>query len=420
MLNRLRSLAIRALGGVDARARARPGLGPGSDALQSAIAAANLTGVNVTEASALTLTSAFACINVLATDLAFFPLRVRQVKDRDRKIDRPDHPADALLRLSPDGERTTMRARQAWYGHTFGWGNGYQRVERDLFGRPAALTYLDPADTEPRRRKSDGRLYYTSDTLRLRPENVLHLAGLSRDGLKGYSPVKLARQAIALGLATESCGAALFGNGLIHRGVIRHPGTMSEEAWDRLRRSIEQVHLGLENAHRFLLLEEGTEFAQTSMSPDDAQFLATRQFQVIEICRIWRVPPHKVMDYSKAGSAYRALEEANLDYVNTTLGPWCEQIEQELALKLLTADERADGFVIEHSLAALLRGDSKAQIEFWKGLRDLGVATPNWVAAEAGINPIGPEGDVRLVPSGYTPLSQVAEASQGSPAVAKP
>jgi HK97 family phage portal protein len=375
----------------------------GSTSLASAIAASNLTGVSVTERNALTLPAAFACINVLATDLSFFPLRVVQRTDAGRR-ERTDHPADALLRFSPDGETTTMRARQAWLGHTFGWGNGYQAVERDTFGRPAAIHRLDPADTEPLRRLSDDRLYYKSGAKTYRPDQVLHLAGLGFDGLRGYSPVKLARQAIALGLATESCGAALFGNGLINRGMIRHPGTMTEEAWERFRRQIESTHLGVENSHKFLLLEEGTEWVQTSMSPEDSQFLESRKFQVIDICRMWRVPPHKVMDYSQAGSAYRALEEANLDYVNTTLGPWCEQIEQELGLKLLTEDERLAGFSVEHSLAALLRGDSAARIAYLKGLRDLGVLTPNLAAALEGLDPVGPGGDVRVLPSGFVPL----------------
>lgn len=381
--------------------------------LPSTISGANLTGVAVDERSALTLTAAFSCINAIATDVAYFPLRVMQRRSDGSRVERRDHPADALLRSSPDGETTTMRARQAWIGHTLGFGNGYQEVRRDGLGRPVALDRLDPARTAPRRRAADNRLYYATDGSRsLRPANVLHLAGLGYDGLMGYSPIRLARQAIALGLSAEGFGAALFGNGLNFRGVLKHPGTMSDQAWESLRSRFEAVHSGLENAHRLLLLEEGVEWVQTSMKLEDAQFLALRQFQVVEVCRIYRVPPHKVMDYSQAGSAYRALEEANQDYVNTTLAPWCVQIEQELNLKLLTAEERDEGYYIEHTLAAILRGDMRSRAEFYSRLRDLGVMTPNLIASLENLNPIGPEGDVRLVPAGYQTLDAAARGTE--------
>lgn len=382
----------------------------GSARVPSTITGPNLSGIPVNERTALTLTAAFACINVLATDTAFFPVRVMQRDPAGGSIERPDHPADELLKLTPDGETTTMRARQAWMGHVLGWGNGYQEVVRDRYGRPEALHRLDPARTEAKRRKADDALYYATDDGRtLFPSDVLHLAGLGYDGLRGYSPVRLARQAIALGLAAESSGAAVYGNGLNHRGVFKHPGIMSEQAWENFRRRVEETHLGVENSHRFLLLEEGIEFDGTSMSLEDAQYLAVRQFQVIELCRIYRVPPHKVMDYTAAGSAYRALEEANTDYVNTTLAPWCEQAEQVYSMKLLTRDERRKGFYVEHVLAALLRGDMRTRADYYTRLRDLGVLTPDHIARLEGLNPIGgPLGGTRLVSKSMQTLESVA------------
>lgn len=384
----------------------------GSDRIPSLIGGANLTGVVVNERSALTLTAAFACINVLSTDVAFFPLLVKQRLAGGGSVERPDHPADQLLRLTPDDETTTMRARQAWMGHCLGWGNGYQLVERDrLFGRPVAIRRLDPQRTESRRRKADNRLYYADEDTTYLASDVLHLAGLGFDGLRGYSPVRLARQAIALGLAAEASGAAVFGNGLNHRGILKTPNVLSEQAWENLRRRMEQTHLGVENAHRFLLLEEGVQFDGTSMSLVDAEYLAVRAFQVIEVCRLYRVPPHKVQDYSQAGSAYRALEEANTDYVNTTLAPWCEQIEQVACMKLLTPDERAAGFYVEHTLAGLLKGDSRTRGEYYARLRDLGVLTPNQIARLEGLNPIGDQlGDVRLVPKSLQTLESIVAA----------
>lgn len=369
----------------------------------------NVTGVSVTERSALSVTAAFACINVISTDTAYPPCRVMFKSSDGSRTERTDHPADPLLRYSPDGEATTMGARQAWMAHALGWGNGYQEIETDLFGRPAALHRLDPATTDAKRRKSDKRLYYAVDggASTLRPAKVLHLAGLGFDGLIGYSPIRLARQAFGLALATETFGASLFGNGAHPKGVLTHPSTMSDEAWDTFRERFDAVHQGVGNGNRLLLLEEGMSWLNTSINPDDAQFLATRMFQVLEICRLYRVPPHKVGDYSQ--SHLSNIEASNIDYLQTVLAPWCERIEQTLSMKLLTEDERQRGFYIEHALAAFLRGDSKSRGEFYKTLRDLGVITPNQIAAMEGMNPIGPEGDIRLVPLNMTTLANAGK-----------
>jgi HK97 family phage portal protein len=371
----------------------------------------NFSGAIVSERSSLSLSSAYACVNVLSTDLGFPPLRVMQASPDGSRKARPDHPADALLRVSPDGETTAMRARMAWVGHVFGWGNGYQQIARDIFGRPSGLDRLDPATCEPKRRKSDNKLYYSvDDSKALRPDEVLHLAGLGYDGLVGYSPVRICRQAFGLGLATETFGAGFFGNGATPRGVIKRPGVMSDEAWDNFREAFNEVHQGPHNSNKLLLLEEGMEFEATAVSPEDAQFLETRRFQVIEVCRIYRVPPHKVMDYADAH--YANVEESNLDYLMTTIAPWCVQIEQVCNLRLLTPDEVAKGFYVEHALSAFMRGNSAARAQYYKDLAGLGVLSPNQVAAAEGLDPIGPAGNKRLVPLNMTTLDAAGNAPE--------
>jgi HK97 family phage portal protein len=280
---------------------------------------------------------------------------------------------------------------------------------RDGSGETVGLRGLDPAETEPRRRQGDRQLYYRIETGEtLAPENVLHLAGLGFDGLCGYSPVKMARQAIGLALAAETYGAALFGNSSTPRGFLKSPKKLSKEAAQRMREGIERVHAGPLNAHRLAVLEEGTDWIQTSMSPEDAQFLATRAFQVLEIARIYRLPPHKIGDYSQSHLAN--IEASNLDYLTTTLMPWCEAMEQECNLKLLTTQDRANGYYFEHALTALLRGDMASRAEFYTKLRDLGVLTPNMICAFENLNPIGPEGDIRLVPLNMTTLDKAGKA----------
>jgi HK97 family phage portal protein len=376
--------------------------------IPSQITAANVAGVVVNERSALTLTAAYACINVVATDTAFLPRSVYQWRSDGSRIERKDHPAYALLNWSPDQETTPIRQQQAWMGHCLGWGNGLQEIERDLFGRPIAFHLLDPQHTQVKRRKTDNRLYYHLESGRnLRPSNVLHLAGLGYDGLLGYSPVKLARQAIGLGLAAETFGAALFGNGAHPGGSLEIPGVMSDEAYKRLRESFEEVHQGAYNAHRVALLEEGAKWVQTSVNPEDAQFLATRKFQVEEVCRIYRVPLHLVANLDNAHLAN--IEATQLIYYITVLGPWCAHKEQEMNFKLFTEDEWRDGFHVEHDLTRILRGDSKARAEYYTKMRDLGVLSPNQISAFENLGPLGKEGDIRLVPMNMTTLAKAGQ-----------
>jgi HK97 family phage portal protein len=391
--------------------------------LDLARGATNATGVPVTEANYLTLVAAYACVNVVATDLAYFPTRVYRKRPGGGREEANDVAASELLRVTPDGgESTPMRFRQALYGYRVGRGNGYAEVQRLGNGDPAGLFILDPA-TLPKRRQRDGRLYYEQPTGGTIPyPNVIHLAGLGPDGVSGWSPVRLFRQALALGLATETVGASLFGNGSIPRGYIKFPTELSATAADSLRSSFERIHGGPYSANRVAILEEGAEFVPTSIPPEDAQFLATRQFQVLEVCRIYRVPPNKVMDYSQ--SHLSNVEAANIDYVTTTLAPTAEETEQVYNLRLLSERERRAGYYIEHDLTAILRGDMKARAEFYgKALVD-GWMTRDEVRQRENLDPIGAAGggDKFTVAVNLTTLDKVGAAAPApvAPAVRVP
>jgi len=368
-----------------------------------------LSGILVTPNTAMQFTAVFAAINVIATDTACLPLcvyRTRKSGGRDRIY---DHPVHNLLNVSPDGETTAVRYRQAMMGHVLGWGNGYREVVFDGSGRPDALKLMAPT-TRPWRSDA-GRLWYepapSQDSLP--PRRVLHLAGLGYDGLVGYSPVAMARQAIGLGIAAEEFGAALFGNGSQPRGYLKTPKKLSAEAAQRLRERFENIHQGTKNAHRLAVLEEGLEWQNSTISPDDAQFLATRQFQVIEVCRMFRLPPHKIADLANAHLSN--IEESNIDYLTTTLMPWLEQIEQEVNLKLFTELERQQGYFVKHDMSAFLRGDMKSRAEWLKTLASLGVLSINQMCEIEGLNPVSPEegGDKRLVPLNMTTLEEAGE-----------
>lgn len=372
--------------------------------------ARNSTGIPVNERSALTLTAAYACINVIATDLASLPIRLYRQRPGGGRDEVGDHPAAQLLKWSPDGEATSMGWRQAWMGHVLGWGNGYAEVTRDGSGFPREMTLCDPSTTEPKRWDKDGGLYYRlEDGRAVRPENMLHLAGFGFNGLSGYSPVKMARQAIGLAKAAETFGSTFFGNGSWAGGWLKVDRRLTDEALKNLVSSIEAVHRGSTNANRVGILPAGTEFTKSSVDPEDAQFLATRQFQVVEVCRIYRVPPHKVGDYSQAHLAN--VESSNLDYLVTTLRPWAVAMESVLTWKLLTEDERNQGYFFEHYLTALLRGDMKSRAEYLTKMRDLGAMNVDEIREAEGLNPIGgAEGALFLVPVNLVSLEKAASA----------
>jgi HK97 family phage portal protein len=214
-------------------------------------------------------------------------------------------------------------------------------------------------------------------------------------------------------MATERFGASFFANGSRPSGVLKIPNVLKKEAADRLRLSWEALQTGSQNTGRTAVLEGGAEWQSITIPPEDAQFLATRQFQVVEVARLYSLPPHKIGDYSQSHLAN--IEASNLDYMTTTLMPWCKAIEQELNLKLFTPEERAAGYYIEHNMAAFLRGDMKSRAEFYTKLRDLGVFSPNDICERENINPIGPEGDIRLVPVNMQTLERAGEEPEDEP-----
>jgi len=374
-------------------------------------ARSTLSGTSVTPKTALGLTAAYAAINVLSGDVSALPLPVYRRRPDGGRDEARDHPLWEILNVTPDDETPSIRFRHAMIGHKLGWGNGYAEIVRDNGGRIKSLHLLDPRTKAMR---TDGVLEYRLiDGKILRPVDVFHIAGFGYDGLSGYSPIELARESVGLAMAAEQFSASFFGNSMTVSGFIKLAGKLTDEARQNLRKSFEKMHGGPENAHRIGFLEQGHEFVQTSISPENAQLLASRQFQVLEIARLFRIPPHKIGDYVQAHLS--SVEEANLDYLVTTLLALCEQDEQAMNFRLLTSEERKKGYYVEHNMAAFMRGNMIARAEFYTKLRDLGVLTPNQIARFENLNPIGSEGDVRLVPLNMTSLANAGKPTPTDP-----
>lgn len=374
---------------------------------------ATVSGFTVTAESALTFAAVWACINCISSDIAALPLHLYATRPdggRDRVVDDPR--AD-LVGITPDEETTAQRFRQTQLVDALSWGNAYAAIDRSRWdGSPLALRRLDPARTRPVRSR-DRRLWYESDGDPTRPAaDVIHLAGLSTDGLNGRSPIAYARDAIALGKSAEVFGEAYFGNGSRPSGALTHPAKLDDDVKSALREGWDRMNCGPESAGRVVILDNGLDWKPFTIPNTEAQFLETRKFQTLEIARFYRVPPNKIGDYSEAHQAN--VEESNLDYIVTCLLTWAVAIEQAHNVKLFFRDERRRLY-LEHDFRGLLRGNMLARAEFYAKLAALGVLSPNVIARLENLNPIGPAGDLHLVPLNLAPIESYARTPAADP-----
>jgi HK97 family phage portal protein len=374
-----------------------------------------LSGVTVTPQTALTLASWYAGVNVISTDVAKLPFELRKERRGGGSVPARTDPRFRLVGRKPNERMNAKRYRQMQMGHVLGWGNHYSEILRDGAGMPTGLVPLHPGTMKPRTTAGNDLYYRDENTGKsYLPENVLHIAGLGFDGIQGYCAVTLMRQAIGLGIGAEQFGASFFGNGAVPKGMLKTPKRLSDQGAKHLREDFERVHGGPQNANRLAVLEEGLDWVNTQVNPDDAQFLATRQFQVLEIARMLNLPPHKLGDYSQAHLAN--LEESNTDYLINTLQGWLVAVEAEYDDKLLFEDEK-DRFSFRHDMSALLRGNLQARGTFYQVLKGIGAISADTVAAREGLPIPGPAngGDLYLVQSQNIPAQNAGKPQPKPP-----
>ena len=293
-------------------------------------------GKIVTERSAMQMTAVYSCVRILAEAIAGLPLHLYRYTDEGSKEKALDHPLYLLLHDEPNPEMSSFVFRETLMTHLLLWGNAYAQIIRNGKGEVVALYPLMPnkmtVDRDP-----EGHLYYQynrnsdeaikpSQTVLLQPRDVLHIPGLGFDGLVGYSPIAMAKNAIGLAIATEEYGAKFFANGAAPSGVLEHPGTIKDP--QRVRDAWQSQFGGSSNSGKVAVLEEGMKYTPISIAPEQAQFLETRKFQINEIARIFRVPPHMVGDLEK--SSFSNIEQQSLEFVKYTLDPWVVRWEQSI------------------------------------------------------------------------------------------
>lgn len=370
------------------------------------------SGKAVTERTSMQMTAVYSCVRILAEAVAGLPLNLYRYLPDGGKEKSFDHPLYRLLHDEPNPEMSSFVFRETLMTHLLLWGNAYAQIIRNGKGEIIALYPLMPNKMTVDR-DDNGQLYYryshssdesptmSGSNVILKPSDVLHIPGLGFDGLVGYSPIAMAKNAIGMAIACEEYGAKFFANGAAPGGVLEHPGTIKDPA--RVRESWQTTFGGSGNSNKIAVLEEGMKYTPIGISPEQAQFLETRKFQINEIARIFRVPPHMVGDLEK--SSFSNIEQQSLEFVKYTLDPWVIRWEQSIMRTLLSADEKALYFV-KFNLEGLLRGDYASRMSGYATARQNGWMSANDIRELENLDriPADEGGDLYLINGAMTKL----------------
>ena len=376
------------------------------------------SGKHVNERTSMQMTAVYSCVRILSEAIASLPLNTFVYTDSGGKEKAISHPLYHLLHDEPNPEMSSFIFRETLMTHLLLWGNAYAQVIRNGKGEVIALYPLMP-DRMTVDRDKNGHLYYKytksnedaptmeNGSVILSPSDVLHIPGLGFDGLVGYSPIAMAKNAIGLAIAAEEYGSKFYANGAAPSGVLEHPGTLKDPG--RVRESWQSTFGGSANANKVAVLEEGMKYTPISISPNEAQFLETRKFQINEIARIFRVPPHMVGDLEK--SSFSNIEQQSLEFVKYTLDPWVIRWEQALYRALLSEEEKKTVF-FKFNVEGLLRGDYASRMNGYATARQNGWMSANDIRELEDLDRIPAElgGDLYLVNGNMLPLTMAGAA----------
>jgi HK97 family phage portal protein len=376
------------------------------------------------------MTAVYSCVRILSEAVASLPLQFYRYNESGGKEKAVDHPLYFLLHDEPNPEMTSFVFRETLMTHLLLFGNAFSQIIRNGKGEVVGLYPLMP-DRMKVDRDESGHLYYeytvydaddvagrgstgekaAGKTVRLSPYDVLHIPGLGFDGLVGYSPIAMAKNAIGMAIACEEYGAKFFANGAAPSGVLEHPGTLKDPG--RVRESWQATFGGSSNAQKVAVLEEGMKYTPISISPEQAQFLETRKFQIDEIARIFRVPPHMIGDLEK--SSFNNIEQQSLEFVKYTLDPWVSRWEQAMSRALLTPEEKKKYF-FKFNVDGLMRGDYQSRMQGYATARQNGWMSANDIRELENLDKIPADdgGDLYLVNGNMIPIVMAGQNQSGS------
>lgn len=374
----------------------------------------NDAGVDVNEKKALGIMAVWCAVTLISGTIASLPLHAYKAGDSGERVRLPGTSAAAKLLASPHPDLTPFELWETVLSHMLLWGNAF------LWKAPfegqkgiAGLHLIHPSRVKVGRVKSGklaGRKIFALDGSEpFTEDEILHIPGFGYDGTCGVSPIRAARQGLGLALAAEKFGAKLFGSGSLATGVLQTDARLTEPQADALAKRWREKRAGLESAHSTLILDSGAKFQQLTIPPEDAQFLESRRFQISEIARLFRVPPHMLMDTDKSTSWGSGIEQQSIGFVVFTLRPWLTRIEQRVTR--IIAPEKA---YARFSIEGLLRGDAAARKEFYTGLWNLGALSTNEIRGLEDMAPVE-GGDVRYRPLNMGELGTTDSTPTGVP-----
>ncbi|MDP2610033.1 MULTISPECIES: phage portal protein [unclassified Oceanobacter] len=371
-----------------------------------------IAGVPINRDSALTYSAVWACCELITKHLAMMPWRVMKRTGKARSI-ATDHPADAILYRIANDETNSYEFRKSLVLSALLQGNGLSEIERNRFGEPVSFWGIDWDRVNPDRDNRGRLIYDIAETGQpntvLKPSDVIHLrGGPSVDGISGLSVIQYAKECFSHGLAMEQFGSGFFGNGAMPGGVIEWKDeAVQPEGWGstsarNMKKTWLNSHRGAKNHGGVEILEPGQTYKAIAISPENAQFLESRQFGIAEVCRWFGVPPHKVAELSR--STNNNIESQNIEYVTDTLSPWAVRLEQEVDFKLFGRDTSHYNRI---NLGGLLRGDMAARQAFYQSMMDRGVYSIDEVRALEDLNPLDNDlGKLRMVQMNMATVEQ--------------
>lgn len=370
------------------------------------------TGVVITESTALAITTVWSCVRAISEDVAKLPLVVYK-RTSDGKEVAYDHPLYTILHDAPNSEMTSMEFRENLTAQLVLRGNAYAQIRKNGMGRVVDLWPLR-ADRMQVKRTESGALVYeypnpgTDRTAVFTANEILHIRGMSPDGILGYSPITVHRNSLGLARSQEKFAGRFFKNAATPPLKFEHPGKLGDAAYARLKKAMNEEHVGSDNFHRAIIAEEGMKIEAIGLSNEDSQFIESREFQVPEIARIFRVPLHKIQHLKQA--TFSNIEHQAIEYVVDTLQSWCVRWEQRANVQLLTPEERKQGYFVEHKIVGLLRGASKERAEYYKAALGAG-GSPPWMTQDEvrsleNMNAMGGNAAVLREPSNVGTQSQ--------------
>ena len=372
------------------------------------------SGVDVDEETALKISAVYACVKVISETIASLPLHLLKELTNGDYEKAKQHPLYNILYETPNNEMTSFTFREMLMTNLLLWGNAYALIRRNRYGQIVELYPLKSKNMTIERDPKTRAIKYTYTngvvTKSYTSKQVLHIPAFTFDGVLGVSPITYAREAMGLALATEEFGARFFGNGARPGGVLEHPGVVKDP--ERLRDSWNKVYQGTANSHKVAVLEEGMKYHEIGMSPEDSQFLQTRSFQLTEICRIFRVPPHMIGDLSR--STFSNIEHQSIDFVVHTIRPWLVRWEQAISRSLLTDEERTI-YYAKFNADGLMRGDFATRMSGYAIARQNGWMSANEIRALENMNkiPIEQGGDLYLLNGNMISAAQANPVNSG-------